>query len=188
MQAALRLQTICRKICQTSWLVFMSYEISVWGCDKLPTEKLAIVLHALAIQSVEHGMAGPVSCTGASVCLPALSEIQGLAAKSSLVYFALICARERQPIVLQLYDSLWRLSTHILDGVLRSDIIFVSPAGWHCQQGAVASLWQKVAPCGIPCCDASVSQVNTLECFFKEACQTGHPGMGVLMRATSESQ
>ena len=99
------------------------------GFDREVTKELAVVLHALAIQGVQHGMTSPVSCTGASVGLPALPKVQRLAAESSLVDFALICAREWQPIVLKLYDSLGRLSTHILDGVLRKGIPFVSPPG-----------------------------------------------------------
>ena len=111
--------------CQT---VVVSGLISVGksGDEKrLRTKELTVVLHALAIQSVQHSMAGPVSCTCASVRLPTLSKVQRLAAKSSLVYLAFICAGERQPIVLQLYDSLRGLSAHVLDGILRMGISLV---------------------------------------------------------------
>ncbi len=93
--------------------------------EQFLTEELAVVLHALPIQGVQHGVTGTVSCTCASVRLPALSKVQRLAAKGSLVDLALVCAGEGQPIILELYDSLWRLSAHVLDGVLRISIPFI---------------------------------------------------------------
>ena len=48
-------------------------------------EELAVVLERLAVECVEHGVAGPVLDAGAAVGLPALAEIQRLPAERALV-------------------------------------------------------------------------------------------------------
>ena len=42
-----------------------------------------------------------------------------LAAKRPLVDLALVCAAEGQAVVLELAHRLWRLATHVLNGILR---------------------------------------------------------------------
>ena len=100
------------------------------------------MLHALTVQGVQHGVTSPVSCTRASVRLPALPKVQRLAAESPLVDLALVCAGEGQPVVLELYDSLWRLSAHVLDGVLR---MAIHPSGMMTLSARLlwAALWQS---------------------------------------------
>lgn len=77
--------------------------------------------HALPIQGVQHGVPRAVGRAGASVRLAALAKVQRLAAECALVDLALVCTREGQPVILKLYHSLGRLSTHVLDGVLHSN-------------------------------------------------------------------
>lgn len=60
------------------------------------TEELDVMLHGLAIQGVEHGVTGAVSCTGAPVCLATASEVEGLATKGTLVDLAVLSAGEGQ--------------------------------------------------------------------------------------------
>lgn len=92
------------------------------GQDWRPrTEELAVVLHALAVQRVQHGVPGAVSRAGTSVGLPALAKVQRLATKRALIDLALLRAREGQAVVLELPHRLWRLPAHILDCILRAE-------------------------------------------------------------------
>jgi signal transduction histidine kinase len=82
------------------------------------TKELAVVLHGLPVQRVQHGMASAVGRAGASVRLTALSKVQGLAAERALVDLALGRPGEGQAVILQLNDRLGGLAAHVLDGIL----------------------------------------------------------------------
>ena len=65
-----------------------------------PTKELDVMLHGLAIESMQHGMASPVGRACAAVGLAASAVIQRLPAKRPLVDLPVLSAGERQPVVL----------------------------------------------------------------------------------------
>ena len=84
-------------------------------------EEVAVVAEALAVQGVEEGVAGPVSDTAAPVSLASLAVLVGLPTEGPLVDLALRGPAEGHAIVLQLDDSSWCLSGHVVDGILVSE-------------------------------------------------------------------
>merc|ERR550517_1091132 len=69
---------------------------------KVLDEVVAVVAEALAVQSVEEGVAGPVSDTAAPVSLASLAVLVGLPTKGPLVDLALRGPAEGHAVVLQL--------------------------------------------------------------------------------------
>lgn len=67
------------------------------------------MLHGLAVERVQHGVARAVGRARAAVRLAALAKVQALAAKGALVDLAVLGAAEGQAVVLQLDDGLGRL-------------------------------------------------------------------------------
>ena len=80
-------------------------------------EEVHLVLHALAVQRVQHGVAGAVRGGGGALG-HALAEMAGHAAEGALIDFAVLGARERHAEMLQLVDRFRRVLAEILDGVL----------------------------------------------------------------------
>ena len=84
-----------------------------------PTKELAVVLHGLAVEGVQHGVAGAVGGSCTPVGLPALAEVQTLPAECALVDLALVGPGEGQAVVFELHHRFGRLSAHVLDGILQ---------------------------------------------------------------------
>merc|ERR1719352_104818 len=87
---------------------------------KVLDEVVAVIAEALAVQSVEEGVTGPVSNAAAPVSLTSLAVLVRLASKGTLVDLALRGPAERHPIVLKLNDGGGRLSGHVVDCILVS--------------------------------------------------------------------
>ena len=83
------------------------------------------MLHGLAVQGVQHGMACPVCSTGTPVRLAPLPVVQGLPSKRSLVDLAILRPREWQAVILQLPHGSRGLSAHVLDRILYTDACIV---------------------------------------------------------------
>ena len=79
--------------------------------------ELGVVLDGLLIQRVQHGVAGAVRGR-AGAMRRAFAVVRGHAAEGSLVDAAVVGARERHAIVLELDDRGGRFLAHELDGVL----------------------------------------------------------------------
>ena len=80
-------------------------------------EETRLVLERLLIQGMQHGVAGAIR-RGAGALRDALAEMRGHAAERPLVDAAVLGARERHAVVLELDDRGRRLLAHELDGVL----------------------------------------------------------------------
>jgi len=80
-------------------------------------EELGLFAHALAVQCVEHGVAGPVSGRTGALHGP-LAEVACHAAKGALVDLAFVGAREGHAPVLKLVNGGRCLATEIFDRVL----------------------------------------------------------------------
>jgi hypothetical protein len=65
-------------------------------------EEVGVVAEGLAVEGVEEGMACAVGGGGAAVGLATFAVFEGLAAKGTLVDFALFCAGEGDAEVFQL--------------------------------------------------------------------------------------
>mmetsp|Transcript_92424 Transcript_92424/g.128293 ORF Transcript_92424/g.128293 Transcript_92424/m.128293 type:complete len:218 (+) Transcript_92424:1194-1847(+) len=85
---------------------------------KVLDKEQAVELQGHAVQRMQNGMAGSVSCRGTSVSLPALPELQALSTKGSLVDLAFWGAGEGQTKGLKLQNHFGSKSAHVLDGVL----------------------------------------------------------------------
>ena len=80
-------------------------------------EELGRVLERLAVERVQHGMAGAVG-RRAGALRGALAEMGGHAAERALIDLAFLGAREGHAVVLELVDRVRRLAAQIFDGVL----------------------------------------------------------------------
>src|ERR1700678_4637428 len=80
-------------------------------------EERRLVLERLLIQSVQHGVAGAIG-RRAGALRYALAEVRGHAAERTLVDAAVLGARKRHAIMLELDDRRRRLLAHELDGIL----------------------------------------------------------------------
>ena len=69
---------------------------------------------------MKHRVASSVSHSAASVGLTSLSVLSGLTSESSLVDLSLWSSGEWHTVRLELTDSNWSLSGHVLDGILIS--------------------------------------------------------------------
>merc|ERR1712172_422353 len=87
---------------------------------KVLNEVVAVIAEALAVQSVEEGVTGPVSNAAAPMSLTSLAVLVRLAAKGTLVDLALWGPAERHPVVPKLNDGGGRLSGHVVDCILVS--------------------------------------------------------------------
>ena len=77
-----------------------------------------IVRQRLLVQRVQHGVAGTVGRGAGPLRRRAFTEPGGHAAEGTLVDLAVLGARERHAVVLQLDDGRDGLAAHVLDGVL----------------------------------------------------------------------
>ena len=80
-------------------------------------EELGIVLQGLLIQGMQHGVAGAGGCR-AGALRDALAVVGGHAAERALIDLALLRARERYPVMLELDHRRGRHLAHELDGIL----------------------------------------------------------------------
>ena len=80
-------------------------------------EELRVVAQRLAVERVEDGVAGAVGSGAGALHRRALAELGHVAAERPLVDLALVGARERHAIVLELIDRGGRLARQILHGV-----------------------------------------------------------------------
>ena len=85
---------------------------------KVLDEEGGVVLERLAVQRVQDGVARAVGGRRAPVRLAVLAVVERLAAKGALVDLALVRARERHAVVLQLDHRARRLAAHVVDRVL----------------------------------------------------------------------
>ena len=81
-------------------------------------EELGVVAQRLAIERVEHGVAGAVGRGAGALGRRAVAEIGGHAAEGALVDLAVLGARERHAPVLELVDSGRCVAHEIFDRVL----------------------------------------------------------------------
>ena len=80
-------------------------------------EEIDFMLHALAVEGVQHGMAGAVG-RRAGALHDALAVIGGHAAKGALVDLAFLGAAEGHAEMLQLVDRFGRIAAEIFNGIL----------------------------------------------------------------------
>mmetsp|Transcript_1013 Transcript_1013/g.1590 ORF Transcript_1013/g.1590 Transcript_1013/m.1590 type:complete len:256 (-) Transcript_1013:167-934(-) len=71
-----------------------------------------------SVESVEHGMSSTIGGSSTSMCLSPFAVMQRLTAECSLVDLSFFGSREGHSETFQLQDSLRRLSTHVMNGVL----------------------------------------------------------------------
>ena len=81
-------------------------------------EELGRMLERLAVQRVQHGVAGAVGGSGRALRRRALAVFGGHAAERALIDAAVLRAAERNAVVLELVDRLGRVAAEIFDGVL----------------------------------------------------------------------
>ena len=86
------------------------------------TKELNVMPHGLAVERVQHGVPSAVCSARTPVCLTALAEVKGLAAKCALVDEAILCSAEGQAVVLQLAHGGGRLTAHVLNGILQTRV------------------------------------------------------------------
>mmetsp|Transcript_36508 Transcript_36508/g.92269 ORF Transcript_36508/g.92269 Transcript_36508/m.92269 type:complete len:522 (-) Transcript_36508:522-2087(-) len=67
---------------------------------KVLHKKVGVVLHGGTVEGVQHGVAGAIRGTCATVRLPAAAVVEALAAKGALIDLAVVGAREGQAVVL----------------------------------------------------------------------------------------
>ena len=80
-------------------------------------EELGRMAQRLPVERVQHGVAGAVR-RRAGALRDALAEMGGHAAEGALIDLAVLGARERQAVVVELVDRRRRLAHQIFDGVL----------------------------------------------------------------------
>ena len=81
-------------------------------------EELGRVAQRLAIERVQHGVAGAVGGGAGALRGRAFAELGGHAAERALVDAAVLGAGERHAVVLELVDGLDGVAAEVLDGVL----------------------------------------------------------------------
>ncbi len=81
-------------------------------------EELGLAAQRLAVQRVQHGVAGAVGGGARALRRRAFAELGGHAAERALVDLAVLGARERHAVVLHLVNGGWRVAAQIFDGVL----------------------------------------------------------------------
>ena len=81
-------------------------------------EELGRVAQRLAVERVQHGVAGAVGGGAGALRRRAFAELGGHAAERALVDAAVLGARERHAVVLELVDGVRRVAAQIFDGVL----------------------------------------------------------------------
>ena len=80
-------------------------------------EEIHLVLHALAVKRVQHGVAGAIG-RGAGALGDAFAEMGGHATESALIDLAVFGSGERHAEMLEFVDRLGRVLAEIFDGVL----------------------------------------------------------------------
>ena len=80
--------------------------------------EVRVILQALLVERVEHGVAGAVSSRTGALHRGAFAHILHVAAERTLVDRAIVVAAERHACVLQLINSGRRFTHHIFDRVL----------------------------------------------------------------------
>ena len=81
-------------------------------------EEVRIILQALLIQRVKHGVAGTVSRSASTLHRRAFTHILHVAAKRALVNRAIFVAAEGHACMLQLVNRCWRFTSEIFNRVL----------------------------------------------------------------------
>ena len=81
-------------------------------------EEVGVILQALLVERVEHGVAGAVGGGAGALRGGAFAHVLGHAAERALVDLALVGAAERQAGMLELVDRGGRLAAQIFDRVL----------------------------------------------------------------------
>ena len=76
------------------------------------------VAQRLAVERVQHGVAGAVGGGAGALRRRALAELGGHAAERALVDLAVLGAAERHAVVLELVDGGGRVAAQVFDGVL----------------------------------------------------------------------
>lgn len=104
----------CRNIQQRSSCCAVSSSVAVASISGRSTTRL----ETLPIQRMQHSMSGAICCRATSIALPTLSIFQALASNSPLVDLTVLSPRKRHPIILQLVDSLWCFTAHVVNCVL----------------------------------------------------------------------
>jgi hypothetical protein len=80
-------------------------------------EELGLLLQRLAIEGVQHGVAGAVGGGAGALHRRAFAEFGRVAAERALVDLARLGARERHPVMLQLDNRLGGLTRQVFHGV-----------------------------------------------------------------------
>ena len=80
-------------------------------------EEIDLVLHALAVERVQHRVAGAVGGGAGALC-DALAVIRSHAAEGALIDLAFLGAREGHAEMLEFVDRFRRIAAEIFDGVL----------------------------------------------------------------------
>ena len=81
-------------------------------------EELGGVAQRLAVERVQHGVAGAVGGGAGALRRRALAEVGGHAAEGALVDLPVLGAAEGDAVVLELVDRGGRVAAQVLDGVL----------------------------------------------------------------------
>jgi hypothetical protein len=81
-------------------------------------EELGSVFQRLAVQRMQHGMAGAVGGGAGALRRRAFAIFRGHAAEGTLVDAAVLGAAERHSIMLELIHGFRRMAAEVLDGVL----------------------------------------------------------------------
>ncbi len=95
--------------------------LAVLGHDeverKILDEEFGVFLQALAVERVQHGVAGAVGGGADPLHRHALPVFGGMAAERALIDLALFGARKRHTVVFQFIDRLWRFAGDIFHRV-----------------------------------------------------------------------
>ena len=86
-------------------------------------EELGRVAQRLAVERVQHGVAGAVGGGAGALCRRPLAEVGGHAAERALIDAPVLGAAEGHAVVLELVDGVVGVAAHVLDGVLVSEPI-----------------------------------------------------------------
>ena len=81
-------------------------------------EELGRIAQRLAIERVQHGVAGAIGGGTGALHRRAVAEVHHVAAEGPLVDLAFLGARERHAEMLELVDGSGRIAAEILDGIL----------------------------------------------------------------------
>merc|ERR1719348_585299 len=91
--------------------------------SKVFNEVVTVISQTLTVKCVKKTVPSSVSNTAASVSLTSFAVLVALASKCSLIDLTLGGSAEGHSVVLQLNDSCWSLSCHVVDGILVSQPI-----------------------------------------------------------------